>query len=168
MLRGTGVSLWLRLLLVTAAAGAAVEAACGTPTTTQEEATATACENPNQTTGYPDYNQFCQCPPYAADSPAFGNPYLGLVRCDTKCRPANPAQTQVRPENDSLQACMGACTGSYEKARKRGELAARQNDDDYWYCHGVNFVQGQLCEFIGALGDREFVAGSGSDCWYLD
>ncbi|KAI0378667.1 hypothetical protein F5Y04DRAFT_143278 [Hypomontagnella monticulosa] len=147
-------SFWLALTMLSAAI------ACPTPTT-PSESTGTACENPNQTTGYPDYNAFCQCPPYAANSPAYGNPYLGLVRCDVTCRPAVASQTLVRPENGSLDACMKACTGSFEKA-KRGELENRQ-DDDYWFCHGVNFKQGELCEFIGAVGTQEFVEG-GSDC----
>ncbi|KAL7625928.1 hypothetical protein AAE478_002697 [Parahypoxylon ruwenzoriense] len=177
MLRNNGTSMRLRLLLLlTATANTAAFAAVvpverdDSPTPTTPDGTiGTACDNPpNQTTGYPDYNSFCQCPPYSSGSPAFGNPYLGLVRCDTKCHPADAAQTLVRPENDSLASCMNACTGSFEKA-KRGELelGARQDDDNYWFCHGVNFVQGELCEFIGSIGTREFVEG-GSDCWYLD
>ncbi|KAI6087283.1 hypothetical protein F4821DRAFT_236813 [Hypoxylon rubiginosum] len=163
MLRTTGASLCFGLLLSTFTSTAL---ASPTPTVASGP-TASACDTPNQTTGYPDYNAFCQCPPYTPDSIAFGNPYLGLVRCDTKCSPAVASQTLVRPENDSLDACMKACTGSFEKA-KRGEfdLDRRQNGD-YWFCHGVNFVQGELCEFIGSLGSREFIAG-GSDCWYLD
>ncbi|XXH04323.1 hypothetical protein Hte_010737 [Hypoxylon texense] len=163
MLRTTRVSLCFGLLL-----SAFASTACASPTPTVASGpTASACDKPNQTTGYPDYNSFCQCPPYTPDSIAFGNPYLGLVRCDTKCYPAVSTQTLIRPENDSLDSCMKACTGSFEKA-KRGEfeLGARQ-DGDYWFCHGVNFIQGELCEFIGSLGSREFIAG-GSDCWYLD
>ncbi|KAI1773595.1 hypothetical protein F4818DRAFT_421067 [Hypoxylon cercidicola] len=163
MLRTTGVSLCLGLLLY-----AFTSTAFASPTSTVASSpTASACDKPNQTTGYPDYNSFCQCPPYTPDSVAFGNPYLGLVRCDTKCHPAVATQTLIRPENDSLDSCMEACTGSFEKA-KRGEFDLdTRRDSDYWFCHGVNFIQGELCEFIGSLGTREFIAG-GSDCWYLD
>ncbi|KAI2778794.1 hypothetical protein F4815DRAFT_233122 [Daldinia loculata] len=171
MLRNTSTSFWFGLCLLstlasTAAAGGAVLRRDDLPTpVTASESTGTTCDNPNQTTGYPDYNSFCQCPPYSSDSPAFGNPYLGLVRCDTKCTPAVASQTLIRPENDSLDSCMKACTGSFEKA-KRGDLSERQ-DGDYWFCHGVNFVQGELCEFIGSLGSTEFVEG-GSDCLYIN
>ncbi|OTA99351.1 hypothetical protein M426DRAFT_325214 [Hypoxylon sp. CI-4A] len=171
MLGNNNTSFWVGLLSLsafasTAVAGGAVLRREVSPTaTTASETTGTTCDNPNQTTGYPDYNSFCQCPPYTADSPAYGNPYLGLVNCDTKCTPAVASQTLVRPENESLDACMKACTGSFEKA-KRGEVDARQ-DEDYWFCHGVNFIQGELCEFIGSIGSREFVEG-GSDCLYID
>ncbi|KAH9905393.1 hypothetical protein F4778DRAFT_729858 [Xylariomycetidae sp. FL2044] len=125
------------------------------------------CENPSpvETTGYPDYDAYCQCPPYDADTPAYGNPYLGLVKCETRCSPANPTQTLVRPENDSLASCMNACTGSFEKMKRDREagLVSRQGDD-YWFCHAVNFVPGELCEFIGELGEKAFEAG-GPDCW---
>ncbi|KAI2612726.1 uncharacterized protein GGS25DRAFT_518411 [Hypoxylon fragiforme] len=147
------------LLSILMAASTALAAATPNPTIPRE-ATGTTCENPNQTTGYPDYNAFCQCPPYAADSPAFGNPHLGLVRCETKCMPADSAHRVSRPETGSLDECMKACSGSFEK---RG-LEERQQD---WFCHGVNFMQGQLCEFIGSIGATEFVEG-GSDCWYMD
>ncbi|KAI0880734.1 uncharacterized protein GGS22DRAFT_174077 [Annulohypoxylon maeteangense] len=163
-------SVWLSLLALSTLTNASVLNRDPTPTTTTAPGTSsTTCENPNQTTGYPDYNAFCQCPPYTADSPAYGNPYLGLVRCDTKCAPANPTQVATHPENGSLQDCMNACTGSFEKAKRaeEGGLEARQGDPDYWFCHGVNFIQGELCEFIGQLGTREFVEG-GSDCFYVD
>ncbi|KAI1396130.1 hypothetical protein F4819DRAFT_150925 [Hypoxylon fuscum] len=167
MLRNNGISLCYALLLSaitsTALAGCVKRDDSPTPTVPSGP-TVPGCDVPNQTTGYPDYNAFCHCPPYAPDSIAFGNPYLGLVRCDTKCYPADLTQTLVRPENDSLASCMNACSGSFEKAKR--ELGTRQ-DDDYWFCHGVNFVQGELCEFIGSLGSREFIAG-GSDCWYVD
>ncbi|KAI0156740.1 hypothetical protein GGR52DRAFT_566178 [Hypoxylon sp. FL1284] len=163
MLRSNGVSLCFGLLL-SSLTGTAL--ASPTPTV-PEGTTSTTCDNPNQTTGYPDYNVFCKCPPYSPDSIAYGNKWLGLVRCDYTCYPANPTQTVIRPENDSLQSCMSACTGSFEKA-KRGEfeLGTRQ-DEDYWFCHGVNFIEGELCEFIGQQGSREFIEG-GADCWYLD
>ncbi|KAI1477259.1 hypothetical protein K445DRAFT_321557 [Daldinia sp. EC12] len=151
MVRNVSTSFFFGLCLL---AGTAV--AAGTPTEASGS-TGTQCENPNQTTGYPDYNSFCQCPPYTPDSPEFGNPYLGLVKCDTKCHPAVASQTKISPANDSLDSCMKACTGSFEKAK-------RQEGD--WFCHGVNFIQGELCEFIGQLGTTEFVEG-GSDCAYF-
>ncbi|KAI5923629.1 hypothetical protein F4810DRAFT_710371 [Camillea tinctor] len=148
--------------------GAALTIAAGSPVspptlTPDPDPSSCSTPDPAQTTGYPDYNQFCQCRPYAAESPPRGNPYLGLVRCETVCAPADPAQRRVRPENESLAACVNACTGSYERrADKRQE-----GGGEYWFCHGVNFVKGELCEFIGSRGGMEFREG-GSDCWYLD
>ncbi|KAI1085356.1 hypothetical protein F5B20DRAFT_518023 [Whalleya microplaca] len=140
----------------------------GLPTPTiASRSTRTTCEDPNQTTGYPDYDLFCKCPPYAPDSPAFGNPHLGLVSCDTKCSPADPTQTLVRPENDSLSSCMKACTGSFEKAKRAQDTGLDTRQEDYWFCHGINFIEGELCEFFGSIGSREFVEGGGN-CWYLD
>ncbi|XDG10637.1 hypothetical protein ABKA04_010252 [Annulohypoxylon sp. FPYF3050] len=161
-------SLLALFVLTSTTAASAVLKRDTSPTSTIASGTSsTACENPTQTTGYPDYNAFCQCPPYTADSPAYGNPYLGLVRCDTKCSPANATQIATHPENDSLESCMNACTGSFEKAKRgEGDLEKRQ-DPDYWFCHGVNFIKGELCEFIGSLGSKEFVEG-GSDCFYID
>ncbi|KAI0538939.1 hypothetical protein GGR58DRAFT_500725 [Xylaria digitata] len=117
-------------------------------------------EPPNQTTGYPDYDLYCKCD--AVEEKAWGNPYLGLVRCDTTCTPAKPEQKEAHNDKAaSLSDCMAACTGSFEKAK-------RASDDDYWFCHGVNFKEGELCEFIGSLGDRTFESGSGTDCFYID
>ncbi|KAI1798631.1 hypothetical protein F4811DRAFT_547767 [Daldinia bambusicola] len=151
MVRNTTTSFLFGLCLL-----ASTSVAQGTPTSVTGS-TRTACEDPSQTTGYPDYNAFCQCRPYTADSPAFGNPWLGSVKCETKCTPAVASQTKVSEHNDSLDSCMKACTGSFEK---RGEVSERQ---DYWFCHGVNFIQGELCEFLGEVATQEFVAG-GPDC----
>jgi hypothetical protein len=132
-----------------------------TPTTGDEPS---PCEDPpNQATGYPVYDSFCRCPPYSADTGAWGNQYLGLARCETKCTPVNPTQTLIRPENDSFDACIKACTGSFEKAKRY----QKRQDPDYWFCHGVNFIKGELCEFIGTTEDMTFEAGT-SNCWYLD
>ncbi|KAI2602553.1 hypothetical protein GGR54DRAFT_495070 [Hypoxylon sp. NC1633] len=167
MFRDNSSSSWFGVLILAATAGATLARRSAPTPTTPSESTSTTCDNTNQTTGYPDYDAFCKCPPYTADSPAFGNPYLGLVRCGTQCRPADATQTLVRPENDSLKSCMGACTGSFEKAKRgEAELSAKR-DNGSWFCHGVNFIQGELCEFIGSVGTRNFVGG-GSDCWYLN
>ncbi len=109
---------------------------------------------------YPDYDLFCKC--NATIETAWGNPYLGLVRCDTTCTPAKAEQRVAHNDKaDLLSTCMNACTGSFEKAK-------RQGNDDYWFCHGVNFRKGKLCEFIGSLGEKTFQAGSGTDCYYID
>ncbi|KAI0160477.1 hypothetical protein GGR57DRAFT_384672 [Xylariaceae sp. FL1272] len=131
-----------------------------TPTKYSRDEPSTCSDPPNQTTGYPDYDGYCQCGPYAANSTAWGNPYLGLAHCDYTCAPANPTQRATHDNTDSLSSCMGACTGSFEKAKRQ--------DDDYWFCHGVNFRQGELCEFIGQKGTLTFAAGSGNTCWYYD
>ncbi|GAW25631.1 hypothetical protein SAMD00023353_1001000 [Rosellinia necatrix] len=121
----------------------------------------TTCQEPaNQTTGYPDYNKFCACSPYT-EMTAWGNPYLGLVHCDTKCAPAKDSQREQHNDKaDSLDSCKNACTGSFEKAKRQ--------DGEYWFCHGVNFVKGELCEFIGQKGELTFESGSGSHCLYID
>ncbi|KAI0975362.1 hypothetical protein F4678DRAFT_324075 [Xylaria arbuscula] len=131
---------------------------CTTPTNT------TCTDPPNQTTGYPNYDLFCQCDATTTKEFAWGNPYLGLVRCDTSCTPANPVQTEAHNDQaDLLSTCMNACTGSFEKAKRQ-----TPGDDDYWFCHGVNFKKGELCEFIGSVGEMTFEAGSGTDCFYVD
>ncbi|KAJ2995794.1 hypothetical protein NUW58_g1171 [Xylaria curta] len=141
------------LAMMAGTAFAAPSKTCSTPPPQTCE------EPPNQTTGYPNYDLFCKCP--AKEEFGWGNPYLGLVRCDTKCAPANEQQREEHNDKaESLSTCMNACTGSFEKTK-------RQNDD-YWFCHGVNFIQGELCEYIGSLGERTFEAGSGSHCYYLD
>ncbi|KAI1105699.1 hypothetical protein F4804DRAFT_303729 [Jackrogersella minutella] len=170
MFRSNGTSFWLNLLALSALARTAIAGATLkrereiSPTATIASGTpAATCENPpSVTTGYPDYNSYCQCPPYTVDSPWYGNEFIGSVRCDYKCSPRDATQVSPRPETDSLESCMKACTGSYEKA-KRGEL---EKNDDYWYCHGVNFKKGQLCEFIGSMGSLQFEEG-GSDCLYI-
>ncbi|KAI1825644.1 hypothetical protein F4861DRAFT_501089 [Xylaria intraflava] len=122
--------------------------------------TKTCSEPPNQTTGNPNYDTFCKCESYANET-AWGNPYLGLESCDTKCAPADAAQTAAHNDQaGSMTTCMNACSGSFEKSKRRG--------DGYWFCHGVNFVEGELCEFIGALGAKTLVPGSGNHCWILN
>lgn len=132
------------------------------PSATSSSAASTCVDPANQTTGYPDYNTFCQCSPYA-ESTSWGNPYLGLVSCDTTCAPKVASQREAHNDKaDSLATCMNACSGSFEKKAKR------QGNDDYWFCHGVNFVQGELCEFIGSLGEKTFASGSNNHCLYVD
>ncbi|KAI1362723.1 hypothetical protein F5Y08DRAFT_311265 [Xylaria arbuscula] len=132
----------------------------GTNSTTIPAPTPTPCvDPPNQTTGYPDYDLFCKCD--ATVEKAWGNPYLGLVRCDTFCAPAKAGQREEHNDKaTSLSDCMNACTGSFEKKKRQ--------DDEYWFCHGVNYKEGELCEFFGSLGERTFTAGSGTDCFYID
>ncbi|KAI0903710.1 hypothetical protein F4824DRAFT_453694 [Ustulina deusta] len=142
------------ILAIMAGTGLAV------PSRTCPSTNTTCQEPPNQTTGYPDYDLFCKC--NATIETAWGNPYLGLVRCDTTCTPAKAEQRVAHNDKaDLLSTCMNACTGSFEKAK-------RQGNDDYWFCHGVNFRKGELCEFIGSLGEKTFQAGSGTDCYYID
>ncbi|KAI0186821.1 hypothetical protein F4808DRAFT_140506 [Astrocystis sublimbata] len=139
---------------------------CGAaPNATYPAVPTKTCEDPpNQTTGYPDYNSFCKCP--AETETAWGNPYLGLVRCDTQCTPKNTKQRESHNDSaSSLEDCMNACTGSFEKAKRQENIPG---NDDYWFCHGVNFIEGELCEFFGTVGEMKFEADSGSDCWYQD
>ncbi|KAI0390194.1 hypothetical protein F5Y17DRAFT_469105 [Xylariaceae sp. FL0594] len=148
-------------------------AACPKPTPTgQPPATPICVEPPAWTSGYLDYDLYCKCNPYTPKSPTFGITYQGLVRCDTECAPAIGSQREAHndPENvASLSTCSNACTGSFEKAKAKRQSIV--DDDEYWFCHGVNFKQGELCEFFGSLGsktieDQTFQVG-GPDCWYL-
>ncbi|KAI1177337.1 hypothetical protein F4777DRAFT_213029 [Nemania sp. FL0916] len=145
----------IAILAMMAASGLAVPSpTCPTPPTQ------TCKEPPNQTTGYPNYDLFCHCSPYNKTT-TWGNPYLGLVTCDTKCTPKKPEQREAHNDKaTSLSDCMKACTGSFEKVKRRS--------DDNWFCHGVNFIEGQLCEFIGSLGKKTLEPGSKSHCLYID
>lgn len=44
-------------------------------------------------------------------------------------------------------------------------MVKRITSDEYWFCHGVNFVEGELCEFIGEVAVRDWTASSPVDCY---
>ncbi|KAH8156133.1 hypothetical protein CIB48_g12115 [Xylaria polymorpha] len=137
--------------------------------------TPTSCEVPDPTSNPVDWEaEVCKCGPYKGGH-AYG-PYTinnnwyeyifgGYARCDVRCNQRYPSQTKVVPNNASFQECIYACSGSFEKAKRAQDagLEVRQ-DDDYWFCHAVNFIQGELCEFVGEIEDFTYTAG-GSDCW---
>ncbi|KAI8633225.1 hypothetical protein F5Y19DRAFT_417183 [Xylariaceae sp. FL1651] len=138
-----------------------------TPTTT--------CAVPDSTANPVEWDtEVCQCGPYKGGH-AYG-PYTvknnwyeynlgGYARCDVRCNQRYAAQTRIVPSNESFSACIYACSGSFEKAKRAQEagLEVRQ-DDNYWFCHTVNFKEGELCEFVGEVESFTYQAG-GSDCW---
>ncbi|KAJ8110715.1 hypothetical protein ONZ43_g5803 [Nemania bipapillata] len=145
--------------------GTGTAAPTATPTTT--------CEVPDPTANPVDWDaEVCKCGPYKGGF-TYG-PYTinnnwyeyifgGYARF--RCNQRYPAQTKVVPNNASFQDCIYACSGSFEKAKRAEEagLEVRQSDE-YWFCHAVNFKQGELCEFVGEIKDFTYTAG-GSDCW---
>ncbi|TGJ87939.1 hypothetical protein E0Z10_g874 [Xylaria hypoxylon] len=89
-----------------------------------------------------DYDRFCMCSYY--DPETFD---AGGVRSWVTCDPYNHEQTKTVHNNDKLSSCINACSKSFEKAKRAAEagvdLSKRQ--DEYWFCHAVNFIEGELC-----------------------
>ncbi|KAI1361892.1 hypothetical protein F5Y08DRAFT_355728 [Xylaria arbuscula] len=109
-----------------------------------------------------DYDQLCKCDYYDPESAEAGS-----VRCWVTCNPYKPDQYKSMPEyKDSLSACIIACQGSHDKAKRAAEagIDISKRQDEYWFCHAVNFAEGQLCEHIGAVGGIEYTPWAAS-CW---
>ncbi|CAN8097730.1 unnamed protein product [Discula destructiva] len=124
----------------------------GSPTGTSASAAPTeTCYNPplSVPASEVDVDKLCKCDTYLQPDE---NPipyynagfYGGKAYCWSTCKPTYPNQTRIVDANESFSQCMNACDGSFEKAK-------RTTSDDYWFCHGVNFIQGELCEFIGQI-----------------
>lgn len=115
-------------------------------------------------------DELCQCPSYpqpdANPIPYYnaGSLYSGgKVYCETTCVPVYANQTRVVDEaKGSLSQCIAACDGSFEK--KRTDTSSSSSSDEYWFCHGVNFVQGEFCEFIGAIAYSAW-GSEGVECY---
>ncbi len=105
--------------------------------------------------------QLCKCSYYDLE---MSDP--GGVRCWVTCDPYKPKQIKVVPDNDKLSSCINACTGSFEKAKRAAEtgLDVSKRQDEYWVCHAVNFIEGELCEFVGELGGYTYTPW-GASCW---
>lgn len=96
-------------------------------------------------------DELCQCASYPQwdENP---NPYYnagwygGKAYCETTCVPKYANQTRNVDATDSFSQCMNACDGSFEKRKDK-----RITSEEYWFCHGVNFVEGELCQFIGEI-----------------
>lgn len=74
--------------------------------------------------------------------------YGGTAICGATCVPQIANQTRlVNDKSGSFSECVGACMGSFDKAKLKNKRQA----DGYWFCHGVNFKLGELCEFVGAI-----------------
>lgn len=110
-----------------------------------------------------DVNELCKCEHYEwDDGSAVSNAgwYGGRAICGARCVPQIANQTRlVNEASGSFQECIWACGGSFEKAKRQA--------DGYWFCHGVNFKQGELCEFIGAIQYPDFTGDvkSTGQCW---
>ncbi|RWA10073.1 hypothetical protein EKO27_g5027 [Xylaria grammica] len=110
-----------------------------------------------------DIDQLCKCDYY---DPEMSDP--GGVQCWVTCDPYKPDQFKVVPDNDKLSSCINACLGSFEKAKRAVEagIDISKRQDEYWFCHAVNFVEGELCEFIGDIGGYTYTPWAAS-CWQV-
>lgn len=114
-----------------------------------------------------DVNELCKCDSYMwDDGSALSNAgwYGGRAICGARCVPQISNQTRlVNEASGSFSECIGACSGSFEKAKMRNKRQA----DGYWFCHGVNFKKGELCEFIGAIQYPDFTGNvtESGQCW---
>lgn len=127
-------------------------------------ATAT-CYDPSYATPWPQVNtdELCKCNHYdgetgAGQTGAYTALYGGLVLCWQKANPYIQGQAKIVPQNTSFSACISACTGSLDRARRAEEagLVTREAPGDYWFCHAVNFIQDELCEFVGVIGGYDY------------
>lgn len=111
-------------------------------------------------------DELCQCASYPQwdENP---NPYYnagiygeGKVYCETTCVPKYANQTKTVDATGSLSQCISACDGSFEKRKGK-----RISSDEYWFCHGVNFIQGELCQFIGEVAYPAYGSSPGTECY---
>ncbi|KAJ4415708.1 hypothetical protein N0V82_007201 [Gnomoniopsis sp. IMI 355080] len=111
----------------------------------------------------------CQCASYPQwdENP---NPYYnagefgnGKAYCETTCVPkyANQTKSVTGAATESFSQCMFACDGSFDKKRK----SKRITSDEYWFCHGVNFIKGELCQFIGEIAYPDYGSSPGVECY---
>lgn len=126
------------------------------------------CYQPGSLTPWYDVevDRLCQCDHYEwDDGSAVANAgwYGGRAICGATCVPQIANQTRlVNEASGSFSQCMGACMGSFDKVKMRNKRQA----DGYWFCHGVNFKKGELCEFIGAIQYDHFTGNpSDGQCW---
>lgn len=117
------------------------------------------CYRPKSPLEDVNYDELCKCDYYDPESFEAGN-----VSCWVTCDPYKPEQFKVVPENDKLSSCIRACLGSFEKAKRAVEagIDVSKRQDEYWFCHAVNFVEGELCEFVGAIGEYRYTPWSTS------
>lgn len=138
------------------------------PTGTAAPAPTPTCYNPplSVPASQVHVDELCQCASYPQwdENP---NPYYnageyggGKVYCETTCVPKYANQTRTVDVTGSLSACMNACDGSFEKRKGK-----RISSDEYWFCHGVNFIEGQLCQFIGEVAYPAYGSSPGVECY---
>lgn len=120
------------------------------------------CYRPRSPLDPVDYDRLCKCDYYDPESYD-----AGFVRCWVTCNPYKPGQYKSMPEyKDKLSSCITGCQGSYEKAKRAVEagIDVSKRQDEYWFCHAVNFFEGELCEFIGPIGGYDYTPWATS-CW---
>ncbi|KAL1875792.1 hypothetical protein Daus18300_002983 [Diaporthe australafricana] len=113
-----------------------------------------------------DADALCQCESYMwDDGSATSNAgwYGGTAICGATCVPQFANQTRlVNEKSGSFSECMLACMGSFDKTRVKN----KRQSEEYWFCHGVNFKKGELCQFIGAILYPAFTGDpSDGQCW---
>jgi hypothetical protein len=88
-------------------------------------------------------DDLCKCDYYTPEME-----YVANVECWTECKPYVDSERKSVPQfKDSLSACINGCYGTFEKKAKR---------QDDWFCHAINFVEGELCEFLGVVGAIDY------------
>lgn len=124
------------------------------------------CYDPSLSVPWPevDVSELCKCDSYSPGSPYYhATVYDGRARCWQRLFPFYANQTRVVGSNEDFASCAGACVGSFEKAKRAaagGEIDGRASEDEYWFCHGVNFREGELCEFVGQITRSEYTPGT--------
>lgn len=113
-----------------------------------------------------DVDELCQCDHYTLDdNSAKANAGWdgGKATCGATCVPQIANQTiLVNEASGSFSECMNACTGSFD----RRKIKYKRQSDDFWFCHGVNFKKGELCQFLGAIQYTHFTGErSEGQCW---
>ncbi|KAI8632864.1 hypothetical protein F5Y19DRAFT_419248 [Xylariaceae sp. FL1651] len=120
------------------------------------------CYRPSPLEQNPDLDRLCQCSYY---DPEMAD--VGGVQCWVTCNAYKPEQTKIVPQNDKFTSCINACAGSFEKAKRAVDAGidlSKRQDDEYWFCHGINFIEGELCEFFGDIGGETYTP-YGASCW---
>lgn len=87
----------------------------------------------------------------------------GKATCGAICVPQLANQTRlVNEASGSFSECIDACTGSFDRIKTKN----KSQSDDFWFCHGVNFKKGELCQFVGAIQYTQFTGEkSEGQCW---
>ncbi|CAN8096471.1 unnamed protein product [Discula destructiva] len=111
----------------------------------------------------------CQCSNstyYASQYYRLTYAYTGKARCEATLKPVYANQTQSVPGGvESFSLCMERCVGSFDKRKRdaaagvagqEGAAVEARQYTPYWFCHGVNYIPGELCEFVGPVGSYEF------------
>lgn len=127
----------------------------------------TACYNPSSSVPWTevDQDELCQCDCYPPSQGTRAGLWDGKTRCWNKLIPLYPSQTQIVNNNNTLSSftwCIGACTATVGKDRREAaesSIDARQGEE-YWFCHGVNWIEGDMCELVGTITASAYSPGT--------